>query len=193
MISPKKDQLDSLLMQYKSLGAAMYGGEAVTQMEHALQCAQLSRQNLDHPSLITASFFHDVGHLLAHLVKPTLRDSSHVDHDGVDDQHERLALIHLESLFGPAVTQPIFLHVNAKRYLCAAQEKYWQSLSQASKDSLELQGGIFSAEESQDFLNLPFATDAVKLRQYDDLAKVPHRMVPTLDSFIPIFESVLIS
>ena len=98
---------------------------------------------------------------------------------------------HLENLFGAEVTQPILLHVNAKRYLCAVDENYWSDLSQASKDSLEVQGGVFRPQEALEFMTLPFAKEAIKLRQYDDLAKTPNRLTPKLLDFKPMLERLL--
>jgi phosphonate degradation associated HDIG domain protein len=182
-MNSKINQLDALLQNYLDLGVAMYGGEAVTQLEHALQCAQLSKDAGDPDALIAASLLHDVGHLLAHLNK-------NVD-EGEDDHHEKLAMQHLENLFGPEVTQPILLHVNAKRYLCAVDQNYWSDLSQASKDSLEIQGGVFTPVEALEFMNLPFAKEAIKLRQYDDLAKIPNLSTQKLQDFRPILDNLL--
>jgi phosphonate degradation associated HDIG domain protein len=184
MNNSKIAKLDTLLDKYLQLGSAMYGGEAVTQLEHALQCAQLSQSAGDSPALIAACLLHDVGHLLAHISDKTSEDA--------DDHHEKLAMQHLQDLFGPEVTQPILLHVNAKRYLCSVDDRYWGELSPASQKSLEVQGGVYSAAEALDFANLPFAKDAIKLRQYDDLSKDPHRSTPKLEDFKSILEKLLI-
>jgi phosphonate degradation associated HDIG domain protein len=176
-------QLDRILQSYLDLGSAMYGGEAVTQLEHALQCAQQSLAAGDPDALVAASLLHDVGHLLAHEQGDHGQDQ--------DDQHEKRALQYLEPLFGPEVTQPILLHVNAKRYLCAVDEHYWSDLSQASKDSLELQGGVYKPQEAIEFMNLPFAKEAIKLRQYDDLAKIPDSPTPQLMDFKPLLERLM--
>ena len=85
------------------------------------------------------------------------------------------------------------MHVNAKRYLCAVDEQYWSDLSQASKDSLEIQGGIYRPKQALEFMGLPFAKDAIKLRQYDDLAKVPQRVTPQLHEFRPMLEQLLLA
>jgi phosphonate degradation associated HDIG domain protein len=183
MIESKIKQLDILLNHYLELGSAMYGGEEVTQLEHALQCAQLSMAAGDPDALVAASLLHDVGHLLAHLNNKTIQDA--------DDHHEKVAMQHLENLFGAEVTQPILLHVNAKRYLCAVDENYWSDLSQASKDSLEVQGGVFRPHEALEFMALPFAKEAIKLRQYDDLAKTPNQLTPQLLDFKPMLERLI--
>jgi predicted HD phosphohydrolase len=96
----------------------------------------------------------------------------------------------LRDLFGAAVLQPIRLHVDAKRYLCAHGDgrlsgaEYWAALSADSKRSLELQGGIFSAREADTFIGQPFSADAVRLRLYDDLAKSADTSTPPLERYL---------
>ena len=167
-------------------GNAQYGREAVSQLEHALQCATLAETADRSPEFITACLLHDVGHLI-HDLGEDAADR------GMDDRHEYRAMPLLQTLFHPAVTEPIRLHVEAKRYLCAVDPIYWDTLSPASKRSLELQGGIFSPETAAAFIAQPYARDAVQLRIWDDRAKVPHLPTPTLDHFIPIVMSTLLN
>jgi phosphonate degradation associated HDIG domain protein len=157
-------------------GQAQYGGESVSQLEHALQCAQLAEENNEAPETIVAALLHDLGHL---LVEHSYDNSAETQRR--DDLHQFIALPFLSSTFPDAVLEPIRLHVDAKRYLCATDASYWQRLSPASKSSLELQGGVYSASEAAAFIAQPFAQQAVRLRRYDDLAKVPHRV--TLELF----------
>lgn len=86
--------------------------------------------------------------------------------------------------------EPIRLHVDAKRYLCATEPGYWEGLSPASRHSLELQGGAYAESEAQVFMAQPYAAEAVRLRRYDDLAKVPQKVTPTLDHFLGILAAV---
>ena len=86
-------------------------------------------------------------------------------------------------MFSPAVTEPIRLHVVAKRYLCSVIPEYWENLSAASKRSLELQGGIFSPEQAEQFIQQPYAEDAVQLRIFDDKAKITNLHTPDLNHF----------
>lgn len=167
-------------------GHQQYGTEAVTQLEHALQCATLADKVNSTPELITASLLHDFGHLVHNLGEDAADR-------GIDDHHEYRALSYLKTIFSPAVTEPIRMHVNAKRYLCATEVDYWDSLSPASKTSLELQGGIFSEEEATEFITQPYAKDAVKLRIWDDLAKVKDLDTPDLEYFIPIMNKSTIN
>lgn len=174
--------INQILDLYRRRGQAQYGGEAVSQLEHALQCATLAEENDESPELITACLLHDLGHLVHHLGDdPAQR--------GIDDRHEYRAIPVLETLFPEAVTTPIRLHVAAKRYLCAIDEGYWAALSPASKLSLELQGGIFSKTMADAFIDQLNAPQAVRLRRWDDQAKVKNLKTPDLEHFQPILEA----
>jgi phosphonate degradation associated HDIG domain protein len=160
-------------------GHTQYGMEAVSQLEHALQCAYLAELAGESSETIVAALLHDFGHLLA-----AERDGL-ADHDtGKDDLHQFIALPFLRKLFPSAVLEPIRLHVDAKRYLCLIDPTYWSSLSPASKQSLEQQGGVFSESEAEAFSRQDFAAEAVRLRRYDDLAKSPAKAVPDLSHYL---------
>lgn len=178
-------KLDELLNILVSKGNEQYGMEAVSQLEHALQCAVLAEQANATPQLIIASLLHDFGHLVHNLGEDAAEK-------GIDDRHEYRALGYLNTMFPPAVSEPIRMHVNAKRYLCAVDNNYWDSLSLASKTSLELQGGIYSPIEAQKFISQAYAEDAVKLRIWDDLAKVQGLDTPELEYFVPKMEEIII-
>jgi len=170
--------LETILEILETRGHEQYGKEAVSQLEHALQCATLAQNAGSSPELITASLLHDFGHLIHDLGEDT----------DIDDRHEYRAIPPLKKLFGEAVTEPIRLHVKAKRYLCATQPQYRDNLSPASQFSLELQGGLFSAEEAIAFMQQPHAEEAVKLRLWDDSAKVVNCKTPSLEEFIPVLQ-----
>jgi phosphonate degradation associated HDIG domain protein len=159
----------------------MYGAEAISQREHALQCAALAEAEGSPPELIAAALMHDLGHLVHELGDDPARD-------GIDDVHQFLALPFLRATFPDAVLEPIKLHVDAKRYLCAAESGYWYTLSFASQRSLELQGGIYSPGDAERFIAQPHAPAAVKLRRWDDHAKVPGLATPDLAHFAAILE-----
>ncbi|MGK7912430.1 MAG: phosphonate degradation HD-domain oxygenase [Synechococcus sp.] len=173
----KQFSLETIEQLYCDRGSQQYGNEAVSQLEHALQCATLAQERGASDAIITACFLHDIGHLLHDL-------GDDIAERGVDDRHEYRAMPYLKSLFGPEVTEPIRLHVNAKRYLCAIDADYWASLSPASKLSLNLQGGVFSESEAQAFIQQPFASEAVELRCCDDLAKVVNKATPSVATFL---------
>jgi phosphonate degradation associated HDIG domain protein len=167
---------------FQAKGGRMYSGEPVTQLEHALQTARMGEDAGADAELITASLLHDLGHLLNDQGEtPTER--------GIDDVHQYFALPFLRPLFGDAVLEPIRLHVDAKRYLCAARPGYHDGLSADSQRSLALQGGIYSPTEADAFAALPAAAYAVKLRLWDDTAKCAGRKTPPLSHFVPIMEA----
>ena len=158
-------------------GAEQYSGEPVTQLEHALQSAALAEAEGADDELVTAALLHDLGHLLQELGEtPSLR--------GVDDVHQYAALPFLRGLFGERVLGGICLHVDAKRYLCATRPDYHDALSQDSKRSLKLQGGVFDAAQAQAFIAQPGAPDAVRLRLWDDRAKIAGQATPPLSHYL---------
>ena len=186
MIILENSRINSIFEILSTKGHEQYGTEAVSQLEHALQCATLAKTSNATPELITASLLHDFGHLVHNLGEDAAER-------GIDDRHEYRALGYLKTIFSDAVTEPIRMHVNAKRYLCAVNQYYWNSLSPVSKTSLKLQGGIFSEAEATEFINQPYAEDAVKLRIWDDLAKVEGLVTPKLNYFLPAIEKSMIN
>jgi phosphonate degradation associated HDIG domain protein len=170
------DGVEAVLARLCARGGERYG-ERVTQLDHALQCASLAAEAGAADSLVAAALLHDYGHLID--------DRGHMaERDGLDGEHEAVGAAALVAWFGPAVTEPVALHVAAKRYLCAAEPGYFEALSPASQLSLELQGGPFAPAEAAAFIARPFAPDAVRLRRWDDWGKAiePERR-RTLDSF----------
>ena len=160
-------------------GHEQYTGEPVTQLQHALQSGFLGEQAGASDELVTAAFLHDLGHLLHDLGEtPSIQ--------GVDDVHQYRVLPFLRGLFPDSVINAIQRHVDAKRYLCATRPEYHDSLSDDSKRSLKLQGGIFSEEEAAAFIGEAGAKDAVQLRLWDDLAKQPDLQTPGLSHYMQI-------
>jgi phosphonate degradation associated HDIG domain protein len=165
-------------------GAEEYHGEAVSQLEHALQTAAAGEREGAAPELIVAALLHDIGHLLqSHGESAAER--------GIDDRHESLGQRFLEKHFGPAVTEPVRLHVAAKRYLCAVESEYLALLSPASRRSLGLQGGLMSPNEVADFEREEYYQGACQLRRWDDIAKVKGMATPTLKHFNKYLQSLL--
>ena len=170
-----------------SRATTWYGQEAVSQLEHALQCASLAEQSNESPETVVAALLHDLGHILSPDQLPvTPTDKLPIK----DDLHQFLALPFLRSLFPDSVLEPIKLHVDAKRYLCAVDSGYWADLSPASKHSLELQGGKFNEQQVSAFEDLPFHAEATRLRRYDDLAKVPGHQTPGLAHYEQLMAQV---
>src|SRR5471032_2143591 len=135
-------EADVLIALFARHGGDGYFGEKVTQAEHALQSAALAEAEQASPALIVAALLHDVGHLIH-------TGGEDIAERGIDARHEAIGATYLARHFGPAVVEPVRLHVPAKRYLCAIDKTYWQDLSPASKRSLELQGGAFTPDEAE--------------------------------------------
>jgi len=174
--------ISDICVLFARKGGRAYDGEPVTQIEHALQTAMRAEDEGATPALIAAALLHDLGHLLNDQGdSPTLR--------GVDDLHQFAALPFLRPVFPDAVLAPIQLHVDAKRYLCATRDGYYEALSADSKRSLALQGGIFAPEQASAFIAQPFAQDAVRVRLWDDLAKVDGATTPPLAHFVAMLEA----
>ena len=161
---------------FASEGANDYFGEAVTQAEHLLQAATLAERAGAEPSLVAAALLHDVGHLALAVAGPEQMS-------GADKRHNDVGARWLAQWFGEEVTEPVRLHVAAKRYLCATEPGYASILSPASVYSLSVQGGPMGQAEAGDFAANPYAQAAWQLRRWDDEAKDPAAPTPPFDHF----------
>jgi phosphonate degradation associated HDIG domain protein len=176
--------IDEIIERLDKFGGAQYGGERVTQLAHALQCATLAEEEGADAALISAALLHDIGHLVHDLgPSPAAR--------GIDDRHEMRGEEWLSRWFGEAVTVPVRLHVDAKRYLTGTDPGYLAILSAESVRSLELQGGPFSTDLADWFIGLPHAAEAVRVRRWDEAAKAPGKPTPDLAHFRQYLEASL--
>jgi phosphonate degradation associated HDIG domain protein len=175
--------IDQIFDTFRQKGHLSYG-EDVTQLEHALQTAYFAEKDGAPPALVAAAVLHDYGHLLHDL-------SENIADQGLDGLHEEVGAQYLSRYFGSEVTEPIRLHVPSKRYLCAREPDYLATLSPASVQSLELQGGPFNDQEVAAFEESPHFEAAVQLRRYDDMGKEPGLEVPGLEHYRVCLESVL--
>jgi gamma-butyrobetaine dioxygenase len=155
-------------------GARDYLGEPVTIGAHMLQAGALAEAAGAEPPLAAAALLHDIGHLRS---EP-------------DRRHGEAGARWLSQWFGASVTEPVRLHVAAKRYLCAAEPGYLGLLSAESVRTLALQGGPMSPDEAAAFEALPHARDAVALRRWDDEAKDPAVTPPGFGHFAPLLEAL---
>ncbi|MGF1578813.1 MAG: phosphonate degradation HD-domain oxygenase [Gemmataceae bacterium] len=178
--------VDRIFSLFRERGESAYIGEKVSQQEHALQAAWAAEKHGAKSELIAAALLHDIGHLLHRL-------SEDVADQGIDDRHEEVGQRFLEKHFPPEVTEPVRLHVAAKRYLCAIDPNYFGQLSAASVKSLGLQGGPFSEREAAEFESRPHWQAAVALRRWDELAKVENLKTPDLEQFRPHLEACLVN
>jgi phosphonate degradation associated HDIG domain protein len=169
---------------FQRKGNSLYGGEQVTQEEHALQAAKLAEESGAPPATIAAALLHDVGHLLHNL-------PDDAPDDGVDDVHEALGYRFLSRWFGPEVAEPVRMHVAAKRYLCAVDPAYLATLSPPSVQSLGLQGGPMTPSEVTAYEELPYYAESLVVRRWDDLAKDPTLKTPPLAHYLPYLREVL--
>lgn len=177
---------DAIITLLREHGDAAYFGEPVSQRAHALQCAALAAGEGAAPSLVAAALLHDIGHLL-HGLGESIADQ------GVDARHEDAGHDWLTRHFGAEVTEPVRLHVDAKRYLCAADPTYAAALSPASVQSLQLQGGPFTKSQLQAFADLPFAAEAIRLRRWDDTAKIDGLDVPDVEHYRLLLTSLVLT
>jgi phosphonate degradation associated HDIG domain protein len=171
---------------FRDRGHIAYSGEGVTQLEHALQSAELAEREGAGEALVTAALLHDLGHLL------NLQGDTPTER-GIDDQHQYFAIPFIRGLFPPDVIEPIRLHVDAKRALCALEPEYYEALSEDSKRSLTLQGGVFSRGEAEAFAAKPYGRDAMRLRRWDDQAKAAGAATPALPHYLAMAKRVSIS
>ena len=149
-------------------------------LQHALQCAQLAEQAGETDTTVVAALLHDLGHLIA-----AKKEERSDDTQQRDDLHQYLALPFLRGLLPDAVLEPIRLHVDAKRYLCFIEAPYFTALSDASRLSLALQGGVMDAAAAAIFASHPHAARAVALRRHDEAAKVVGLVVPPFAHYLP--------
>lgn len=169
---------------FASEGAADYLGETVTQAAHMLQAAALAEDVGAPPALVAAALLHDVGHFTGTV---TGRDLML----GTDNRHSEQGANWLAQWFGREVTEPVRLHVDAKRYLCAVEPGYLGRLSPASVYTLGVQGGPMQGDELAEFEASPFATAACQVRRWDDQAKDPDAAAPPFEHFAPVLEALL--
>ena len=173
---------DEVMALLAGPGRNAYLGEPVSQAEHALQAARLAEAAGASDALVVSALLHDVGHLV-------LGSPEDVADRGIDARHEDAGAAWLAAHFGPEVAGPARLHVEAKRYLCAVDPGYLDGLSAASKKSLALQGGPMSPSEAARFERDPAHEAAVRLRRWDDEAKVPGLDVPGPEHYRTRIES----
>jgi len=165
--------------------AEQYLGEDVKLVEHMLQCGDLAREAGAPDYLIVASLLHDIGHLL-------VDDALGAQDSGIDMHHDVVGAKWIEDRFPATVSEPVRLHVAAKRYLVTTTHDYLSKLSHASVQTLYMQGGPLNQEEVIDFISREGAEDAVRVRLWDDLAKVRDKRTSSLADFKSAIDSLAI-
>ena len=179
-----REIIEKIIKKYQT-NKDFYLGEKVTIAEHMIQTAMLAEKNNSPQSLICACLLHDIGHFI-------IKDPDQLVSKSVDGKHEDIAFNFLKDYFKPEVTEPIKLHVSAKRYLCR-EKSYYNLLSKASKVSLELQGGKMNNDEAQKFILLKHHKDAITLRKYDDEGKIPNMKIKNINDYKELIISHLLN
>ena len=174
------DKIFSNFINNKSL----YIGEKVTISEHMIQSAMIAEKAKSPRSLICSCLLHDYGHFILENPDDLVRKK-------VDGKHEYIGYEYLKKFFKKEVVEPIKYHVLAKRYL-ARNKKYFNSLSDASKTSLKLQGGVLNIKESKEFKKKDFFKHSIKLRKFDEVAKKTNIKIKSIVDYKQLLNSQLI-
>ena len=171
-----RSTVEEVLRVLGSAGEMEYHGERVSQLEHALQCAQHGQNDDGTEDEVIAALLHDIGHIWP-LEGRELTSVGVVDHDAIGGQVlRRLG-------FSEAVAEIVCGHVQAKRFLVSTDSEYAARLSAASVESLKLQGGPMTAEDAEVFSRSSHCRERVRIRIWDDRAKIPGAKVPGLESY----------
>ena len=163
---------------------SLYIGEKVTISEHMIQSAMIAEKAKSSGSLVCACLLHDYGHFI-------LEDPDELVRKKLDGKHEDIGYEYLKKFFKEDIVKPIKYHVLAKRYL-ARNRKYFNSLSDASKISLKLQGGMLNAKESKEFEKKDFFKHSIKLRKFDEVAKRTNIKMKSIIEYKNLLSSHLI-
>ena len=163
---------------------SLYIGESLTMSEHMIQTAMLAEKNKSSDDLICSSLLHDYGHFV-------IKDPNQLVGDKIDGRHEIIGANYLKKFFHYKIVEPILLHVDAKRYL-ARNKKYFKNLSEASKISLELQGGTMNDLEAKKFEINKYYESAIKLRKFDEGAKKENIKIKKIEDYKKLLSSKIL-
>ena len=170
--------VDEIFRLYEMYGLSDYIGEPVSQIEHMTQCGQLAIEEGCDDEVVLAAFFHDIGHLLEFVMPvETMEGVGVMDHESIGQDYL------LARGFSLRIAKLVKSHVEAKRFLTFKFPDYYDKLSDASKLTLEHQGGRMSAEEATAFESDPYFSEYIKMRTWDDKAKVVGKAMPSLKVF----------
>jgi [1-hydroxy-2-(trimethylamino)ethyl]phosphonate dioxygenase len=175
--------IEQIAALFHGRGGEAYFGEQVSMTAHALQAAYFAQAEHAPPPLVLAALLHDVGHLIEDV-------PSDIADWTIDARHEEVGSRWLAQRFGREVSEPVRLHVPAKRYLCATDARYFAKLSAASVVTLKLQGGAMSPPEIARFEAEPFHREAVRVRRWDDQGKVAGLATPSVMDYRSLVEAL---
>ncbi|MBO6521395.1 MAG: HD domain-containing protein [Rhodospirillales bacterium] len=185
--------VDTIFEALETAGHVRYGTEAISELEHALQIADLADEMSGDPELIAGALLHDIGRVAVR--QEDVSDTLVPDHMGKTNDgakgHDTVGADLLAEIFPDRVLAGIRLHVAAKRYLCTVEPEYRDRISDGSELTLKMQGGLMDDGELEAFRAMPYADDAVQIRRWDDLAKVPGKPSRPLEHWRPLLESLM--
>jgi phosphonate degradation associated HDIG domain protein len=171
--------IDEIFGMYKSYGGEAYAGEKVTQLEHMVQAAELAEEEGYEEDVVLAAFLHDIGH----ITESAAPEEERMGKFGIRD-HEVIGASFLqEKGFSKKVVRLVVSHVEAKRYLTVRDPSYYARLSDASKRTLEYQGGPMTEAEATAFEQYPLFALIIKMRTWDEEAKIEHKPLPDLEKY----------
>src|ERR1700736_6280862 len=169
---------DEIITLYEKHGGEEYAGEKVSQLEHMVQAAQLAEEQGYDEEVVLAAFLHDIGH-----ISEAAKGENEMDGFGIKD-HEELGAEFLKGKgFSKKVVRLVESHVEAKRYLTVKDPSYYAQLSEASKKTLEFQGGPMTEDEAAAFEQYPLFSLIIQMRKWDELAKIENKPLPDLQHF----------
>ena len=177
--------IDFILDLFARRGAEEYMGEPVSMAQHMEQTAACAVADGAADDLVIAALLHDIGHFVGDFPIDALEN-------GIDNLHEEAGARFLEAYYPSSVTEPVRLHVAAKKYLCAVDPQYFSRLSAASVQSLQVQGGPMTPAEVEVFESNPYHQSAVRVRGYDDDGKVAGLDIKTVASYRDRLELLLL-
>jgi len=169
---------DEIMNLYEGYGGAEYAGEKVSQLEHMAQAAQLAEEQGYDEEVILAAFLHDIGH-----ISEAAKGDNEMDGFGIKDHEELGAEFLREKGFSKKIVRLVESHVEAKRYLTVKDPSYYAQLSEASKRTLEFQGGPMTEDEAAAFEQYPLFHLIIQMRKWDELAKIENKPLPPLEHY----------
>ena len=175
--------VDQIIFNFSN-NKSLYIGENLTISEHMIQAAMLAEKNKSSDDLICSSLLHDYGHFV-------IEDPNQLVSDKVDGKHEIIGANYLKNYFHNKIIEPILLHVEAKKYL-SREKKYFNSLSDASKISLKLQGGVMNDLDAKKFEKNKNYKNAIKLRKFDEGAKKENIKIKKIEDYKELLNSKVI-
>ena len=175
--------LDKIISNFKN-NKSLYIGEKVTMSEHMIQSAMLAEKAKSKNVLVCSCLLHDYGHFI-------IENPDELVKNNLDGNHESIGYEYLKNFFKKEVVEPIKYHVLAKRYL-ANNQRYYNQLSDASKISLKLQGGVLNKKQMNEFEKKPFFKNAIKLRKFDELAKKTNIKIKSINDYKDLLSSQLL-